>query len=77
MGSPASPYLPAQALAKTGEGTPAVSQDSGTTRDEAVYRFLALTGWRKKGPQGSRSTVGEDLAASWLAPASSWAAPSQ
>ena len=26
-------------LAQTGEGTPAVSQDSGTTRNEAVYRF--------------------------------------
>ena len=39
MGSPASPYLPAQALAQTGEGTSAVSQDSGSTWDEAVYRF--------------------------------------
>ena len=39
MGSPASAYLPAQALAQTGEGTPAVSQDSGTRHDKAVCQF--------------------------------------
>ena len=54
-----------QALAQTGEGTPAVSQDSGTTRDEAVYRFLSPTDWRKKERQGSRPTVGEALEASF------------
>ena len=53
-----------QALTQTGEGTPAVLQDSGTTRDEAVYRFSAPTDWHKKERQGSRPTVGEAPAAS-------------
>ena len=64
MGSPASRYLPAQALPQTGEGTPAFLQDSSRTRKEAVYWFYAPTDWRKKERQGSRPTVGEALATS-------------
>ena len=45
MGSPASPYLSAYALAQTGEGTPAVSQDSGTISN--LHCLAAIPNLRK------------------------------